>query len=119
MKIQVQAVHFVADDKLVGFIQKKLDKLETFYDRIVSGEVFLKLDKGDSLKVHSKWVEVNINVPGHVLFAKEKASTFEEATDLASEALKIQLKKFKDKKNEVMHAKQSATIEVLAEVEDE
>ena len=31
MKITVNAVHFNADSSLVDFIQKKLNKLETFY----------------------------------------------------------------------------------------
>ena len=117
MKIQVHAVSFTADEKLVGFVQKKLGKLETFYDRIISGEVFLRLDKGDSNKIHTKLIEVNINVPGQVLFVKEKAKSFEEAADLALESLTIKLKKFKDKKTEVMHAK--PVLEAVAELEDE
>ena len=77
----------------------------------------MKLDKGDSNKVHTKLIEVNINVPGQVLFVKEKAKSFEEAADLALESLTIKLKKFKDKKFEVMHAK--PVLEVVAELEDE
>jgi putative sigma-54 modulation protein len=42
MKITVQSIHFTADKKLLDFIQKKVDKLGTFYDHIVSGEVYLK-----------------------------------------------------------------------------
>ena len=44
MKLQVQSIHFDADQKLIDFIQKKIDKLETFYDRMVDGEVFLRLN---------------------------------------------------------------------------
>ena len=116
MKIQIHAVHFVADNKLVGFIQNKLNKLETFYDRVVSGEVFLKLDKGDSTKTHKKHIEIKINVPGHTIFAEEKAKTFEEATDLALEALKSQIKKFKEKKSNVEH-KKAESFAVVEEVE--
>lgn len=97
MKLQVHAVHFTADQKLLAFIQQKLSKLDQFYDRIVSGEVFLKLDKGDKFSTHSKLLEVKINLPGAVLFVKEMGQTFEEAVDLAIDALKNQLKKFKDK----------------------
>ena len=32
MKLQVHSIHFDADQKLIDFIQKKVDKLETFYD---------------------------------------------------------------------------------------
>ena len=44
MKLQVHSIHFDADIKLIDFIQRKLDKLETFYDRLVDGEVFLRLN---------------------------------------------------------------------------
>ena len=50
MRLQMQAIHFDADPKLLNFIQTKLDKLDTFYDRITSGEVFLRLDKSENAK---------------------------------------------------------------------
>lgn len=97
MKLQVHSIHFDADQKLLGFIQQKLNKLDTFYDRITSGEVYLRLGKGDSMKVMIKTLEVKINLPGGSLFVKEEAKTFEEAVDIALEALKGQLKKHKEK----------------------
>lgn len=97
MKLQVHSIHFDADIKLLEFIQAKLNKLDTFYDRITGGEVFLKVDKGDTKKVRSKMLEVKINLPGGTLFVKEQGKTFEEAMDIAIEALKIQLKRFKER----------------------
>ena len=94
MKVQVHAVHFSADQKLISFIQRKIDKLETFYDRMVNGEVFLRLNNEG---VENKTVEIILNVPGNRLFAKEQASSFEAATDMATDALRQQLKKFKTK----------------------
>src|SRR5436190_10127141 len=94
MKLQVHSIHFNADHKLVTFIQRKLDKLETFYDRLVDGEVFLRLNNEG---VENKTVEIKLRVPGSQLFATEKARSFEGATGLAAEALRIQLKKFKTK----------------------
>ena len=84
MKLQVHSIHFDADVKLIDFIQKKLDKLDTFYDRLVDGEVFLRLNNEG---FENKTVEVKLRVPGSQLFAIEKARSFEEATDLASDAL--------------------------------
>ncbi len=101
MRLQMHAIHFDADPKLLEFIQKKLEKLETFYDRITSGEVFLRLDKSESSKIKDKIVEIKIKVPNAELFVKEKGKSFEEATDLAVEALKIQIKKYKAKRQEV------------------
>ncbi|MBT1705447.1 ribosome hibernation-promoting factor, HPF/YfiA family [Chryseosolibacter indicus] len=94
MKLQVHSIHFDADIKLISFIQKKLDKLETFYDRLVDGEVFLKLNNEG---VENKTVEIKVKVPGTQLFAIEKARSFEAATDLAADALRMQLKKFKSR----------------------
>ena len=94
MKLQVHSIHFDADKKLINFIQKKVDKLETFYDRLVDGEVFLRLNNEG---IENKTVEIKLNVPGTQLFAIEKARSFEAATDQAAEALKNQLQKFKTK----------------------
>ena len=44
MKVHVHPVDFTVDQKLVDFIQKKLDKLDNFYDRIIEADVHLKLD---------------------------------------------------------------------------
>ncbi|MCU0383667.1 MAG: ribosome-associated translation inhibitor RaiA [Cyclobacteriaceae bacterium] len=97
MKLQVHSIHFDADQKLIDFIQKKVEKLETFYDRVVDGEVFLRLNNEG---VENKTVEIKVRVPGSQLFATEKARSFEAATDLATEALRNQLAKFKTKQKE-------------------
>ncbi|MEL6534499.1 MAG: ribosome-associated translation inhibitor RaiA [Bacteroidota bacterium] len=95
MRLQMHSIHFDADQKLKDFIQRKADKLETFYDRIVDGEVFMRLEKNDNRE--NKVVEIKLNVPGNQLFSKEHSTSFEAATDQAVEALRRQLKKFKEK----------------------
>ncbi|RYY07992.1 MAG: ribosome-associated translation inhibitor RaiA [Sphingobacteriaceae bacterium] len=95
MKITVQAIHFTADSKLVDFIQKKANKLDQFFDQIISGEVYLKLEKVEDEA--NKITEIKLLIPGNQLFAKEKCKTFEEATDLAIESLRKQLEKHKQK----------------------
>lgn len=95
MKITVQAIHFTADSKLVDFIQKKANKLDQFFDQIISGEVYLKLEKVEDEA--NKISEIKLLIPGNQLFAKEKCKTFEEATDLAIESLRKQLEKHKQK----------------------
>ena len=118
MKIQVNAVRFTADESLVMFIQKKLNKLETFYDKIIGGEVFLKLDKGEKLNTHKKLIEVKLAVPGNTIFVKEEGDTFEEATDVAMDTLTRKVKQFKEKVKTVGREKQTATIEITEEVDD-
>jgi len=94
MKLQVQSIHFDADAKLINFIQRKINKLETFYDKLVGGEVYLRLNNQG---IENKTVEIKIKVPGNELFAKENARSFEAATDMATTALQMQLKRFKNK----------------------
>lgn len=95
MKLQMHSIHFDADRKLISFIQKKADKLDTFYDRIIDGEVFMRLDNHE--KNENKVIEIKMNVPGKTLFAKHQSDTFEAAADEAVEALRRQIKKFKEK----------------------
>ena len=43
MKVNVHAVNFNVDGKLVGFIQERMDRLEKYYDKVVSADVFIKV----------------------------------------------------------------------------
>lgn len=96
MKLQIHSIHFDADAKLLNFIQKKVDKLDTFFERIIGGEVFLRLEKGEHSR-ENKVVEVKLFIPGGSIFAKEQNISFEAAMDEAVESLKAQLKKHKEK----------------------
>ena len=95
MRLQMHSIHFDADIKLIAFIQKKLDKLETFYDRVIDGEVFMRLENDNSKE--NKIIEIKLNIPGDQLFAKTKSKSFEAAADDAVEALRRQIKKHKEK----------------------
>lgn len=95
MKLQIHSIRFDADDKLIEVIKKKLNKLETFYDQIIDGEVFLKIENDESRI--NKIIEIKLNIPGDQLFAKERARSFEIGADEATEALRRQIKKFKEK----------------------
>lgn len=96
MKVKVSAIHFTADQKLIDFATKKVAKLDTFFEGIISAEVILKVDKPEV--ADNKIAEVKLSIPNSdYLFAKKRADSFEEAIDLAIEALRRQLKKFKEK----------------------
>jgi putative sigma-54 modulation protein len=94
MNLKIQSIHFDADEQLKSFVQEKVDKLLTFFDNIIEGEVILKFDNSN---VDSKISEIKLIIPGKILFAKEQASTFEEATDKVLEAIRKQLTKHKEK----------------------
>ena len=95
MKLQIQSIHFVADQKLLDYIQAKLSKLDKYFDHITDGQVFLKVDKPETFR--NKIIEVKLNMPGEQLIATEQGDKFEEVTDLALENLKRQVVKFKEK----------------------
>lgn len=95
MRITVQSIHFNADIKLLNFIQKKVDKLDQFFDQVISGVVYLKLENVEDEA--NKIMEIKLAVPGGTMFAKEKCKSFEEATDLAIECIKKQISKHKTK----------------------
>ncbi|MBT8194974.1 MAG: ribosome-associated translation inhibitor RaiA [Bacteroidia bacterium] len=94
MKIKIHSIHFNADQKLLAFIEDKVDRLLTYYEHIIDGEVYLKLEP-DALE--NKIVEIKVNAPGKTLFAKDQKKTFEEATSSAFDALKKQVQKHKEK----------------------
>jgi putative sigma-54 modulation protein len=70
--------------------------MDVFFDGIISAEVLLKVDKPES--ANNKITEIKLSLPAtDYLFAKKQADTFEEATDLAVDAIRTQLKKHKDR----------------------
>lgn len=96
MNINIQTVHFDADEKLVEFVNRKLEKLTTFHDRITKVEVFLKLDN----LVHSikdKVVEIKIHIPKQDCFVKATSKTFETSFENAFDSIVNQLKKKKER----------------------
>ncbi len=96
MEIIINSVHFDADKKLLGFVNKKVNKLDTFFDGIINAEVTLKVLKPETANNKISEIKLSIPVNGY-LFAKKQADTFEEATDLAVDAIRKQLGKFKEK----------------------
>lgn len=95
MKVNVQTPHFIADQKLINFIQKKMDKLERYYDRIIYADVFLRLENTKTKS--NKIVEVLLSVPGDELIVKKQAKKFEEGVDNCAQSLERLLLKRKQK----------------------
>lgn len=99
MKVNFQSVNFNADAKLLAFIQAKLDKLDQFYDKILNGEVYLKVENASNKE--NKLVEIKVHLPGRELMVKKQAHLFESAADQAVEALRRKVKKEKEKSRAV------------------
>ncbi len=95
MRVNINAVHFKADKKLVAFINEKLEKLTQVFDGVIDSEVSLKVDNTDARE--NKIAEIRVAIPGNNLYVKKQSATFEESADEAVEALRRQLKRYKDK----------------------
>lgn len=95
MKINTTSIHFDADQKLLDYIQKKISKLDQFFDRIIDTQIFLKLENNG--QVRDKIVEVKLLVPGDVLIATETSKTFEASADAAVDNMKRQLSRYKER----------------------
>jgi putative sigma-54 modulation protein len=97
MKVNVNAVNFTVDKKLVDFTQERMDKSEKYYDKIVSCDVFFKVEK--TSEKENKIAEIKIHVPGDEFIVKKQCKTFEEAVEQSAESLERLLIKRKEKVN--------------------
>src|SRR6185369_4835457 len=96
MNVNIQTVRFDADNKLVDYINRKMEKLSTFHDRIIKVDVFLKLDNVVH-NIKDKIAEIRVHVPRHQLFVKSTSKSFEESFDDAFESIVNQIKRKKQK----------------------
>lgn len=95
MGISIQSIHFDATAALEKFIEKKVKKLEVFYGDILDTEVILKVIKPETAM--NKEALLKVRISGSELFASKVSDTFEEAVDMALEAIQKQLIKTKEK----------------------
>ena len=95
MEVRIQSIHFDASEQLQVFIQKKVAKLEKYYDDIKKVEVSLKVVKPETAE--NKEAGIKVIIPNGEFYASKICNTFEEAIDLSVEALEKQLVKHKEK----------------------
>lgn len=96
MKVTIQSLHFNASEQLKEFTTQKVEKLEHFFDGIISAEVVFSLDKAENTE--NKVSKISLSVPGDTLVAEKQCKSFEEGVDLACDALRHQLERYKEKK---------------------
>jgi putative sigma-54 modulation protein len=98
MIIEFQSVNYNADSKLIEFTNKRVQKFERFFDRIVSVKVFTKVSNSSD-KVN-KEAEISISVPGDNFIVKKTCKSFEEAVDSCASSAERLLMKFKERARE-------------------
>jgi putative sigma-54 modulation protein len=96
MNVNIQTVRFTADVKLMDFVNKKLQKLNTYHDRITKVDVYLKLDNVVH-NIKDKVAEIRVHIPRHQFFVKASSKSFEESFDNALDSLISQVKRKKQK----------------------
>ncbi|MEC4116146.1 ribosome-associated translation inhibitor RaiA [Myroides phaeus] len=95
MKVNIQAINFNVDRKLVDFVNERLSKLEKFYDKVISVDVFLKLENTNEKE--NKVAEMKLLVPGDEMVVKKTCKSFEESVDAGTDALERLVVRFKEK----------------------
>lgn len=86
MKITVQSIGLTPHAPLEEYLEKKLNKLDTFYDKIHGCQVFLKVE--NSTDKENKTAEIILDIPGDDIVVKKTSSSFEESIDLCADAAK-------------------------------
>lgn len=94
MEVRIQAIHFEATTKLNEFINKKVEKLARRFGAITGADVTLKVVKPETAM--NKEALVRLNTSAGELVATKVADTFEEAIDMALNALEPKLEKQKN-----------------------
>lgn len=97
MEVRINAIHFDISEQLKSFVAKKADKLARLYPAIDYIDFNLRLIKPEAAM--NKEAIAKVIVPHEAeMVATKTADTFEEAVDLALEAVERQLDKSKQKK---------------------
>jgi len=99
MKLSFTARHFKAPERLKDYAEKKVKRLEKYYDGILDCEVVLDYEK--LLQV----AEIIVRVYGTRLTVVEKSDDIFKSIDLAVDKMERQLKKYKEKLREFEHQK--------------
>lgn len=93
--MNLQSVNFNADQKLIDFTQKKLDKLEHYFDKIIYADVYFKVQNQSGKD--NKITEILLSIPGGEIMVKKHCNKFEACVDECVSSLQRQLIKKKEK----------------------
>ncbi len=94
MKTTFTARHFDSSTELHNYAEEAVQKLDQFYDRILTCDIILEPVPDDE---NPQQAELNVKVPQKLLNAKEQAPSYEQAINRVIEDITRQLKKYKKK----------------------
>lgn len=94
MKITVQSLGLTPHEPLEEHLNKKVSKLDTFYDKIQECQVSLKVENTNTKD--NKTAEIRLVVPGDDIVVKKTSDSFEESLDQCVDTAKKLLIKKKE-----------------------
>lgn len=95
MEIRIQSLKFDASERLIAFVEKKVSRIEKFFDGATQvAEVSLENTKD------GKKAKLKVHVPGEDLIIDRSADTFENAITECVDAMKEKLTRSKEKRSE-------------------
>ena len=94
--INVKSLKFDADQKLLDYVEKKVGKLEKFFDNLGDIDVTLSLLPDPD----NKNVRIQTRFPGEDLVIERNAKSFEEAVTESVDAMKEKIVRAKEKRFE-------------------
>jgi|TARA_Y100000031_G_scaffold110672_1_gene121901 putative sigma-54 modulation protein len=106
MKIEFTARHFKATEKVKEYAEKKVNKLNKYFDRINNCSIILGY-----VKKNSKIAEIKIHVYKTILSVSEDTDDIYKSIDRAVEKLERKILRYKTKHNKISHEKLSEKIE--------
>ncbi len=96
MNIQIQVINDKIPTAVRQRIRRRINKLTTFNDELTSARAILKKDGNN--RINDFHCEIRLMIKGYDLFARNKASGFEEAASLVVESLRRQIIRRKTQK---------------------
>lgn len=96
--IKIDSIHFQADQKLLSFVEKKLEKIQTRHNEITSIKVKMSLENSGQVK--DKIVEIVTHLPRQTMVSSGSDKTFERAASEAIQNQQRQLKRYKERLRE-------------------
>lgn len=94
MNVQINAP-FQVNDYLQSVIDEKVNKLDTYIDRIIETEVYLKIGEKRHRKAEDQIAEIRVKIPGHTFFAEDHSDSFEKSVASVTDKLAKQIRKYK------------------------
>ena len=93
MKTSFTARHFNASKDLKNYCLDSVEKLEQFFDRIMTCDIVLEPGPDED---NPQTAEIKVKVPGSFFNASESAPSYEQAVSEVVDIISRQLKKYKD-----------------------